>query len=105
VFRYRDYGTTAAIGRSAAVADLRGFRLTGTFAELLWGLVHIYFFIGFRNRFVVFVNWCWAWLTYARGSSLIIGKERPRRPTPDAEASASNSSRDTLGANEKGCHH
>jgi NADH dehydrogenase len=70
-FRYRDYGTMATIGRSAAVADLRGFRLTGTVAWLLWGFVHIYFLIGFRNRLVVFVNWCWAWLTYARGSRLI----------------------------------
>ena len=41
-FRYRDYGTMATIGRSAAVADLRGFRLTGSFAWLLWGVVHIY---------------------------------------------------------------
>ena len=101
VFRYRDYGTMATIGRSAAVADLRGFRLTGIFAWLLWGLVHIYFLIGFRNRFVVFVNWCWAWLTHARGSRLIIGKEQPRPPAPDAEASASVSSRDTVGGNEK----
>lgn len=71
VFRYQDYGMMATIGRSAAVADLRGFRLTGTVAWLLWGFVHIYFLIGFRNRLVVFVNWCWAWLTYARGSRLI----------------------------------
>jgi NADH dehydrogenase len=77
-FRYRDYGTMATIGRSAAVADLRGFRLTGTFAWLLWGLMHIYFLIGFRNRFAVFANWCWAWLTYARGSRLITGNEEWR---------------------------
>jgi NADH:ubiquinone reductase (H+-translocating) len=107
VFRYRDYGTLATIGRSAAVADLRGFKLTGTFAWLFWGLVHIYFLIGFRNRFIVFVNWCWAWLTYARGSRLIIGNEGsrfapgPRRPAA-VEASGLISSRGTLGANEKG---
>jgi NADH dehydrogenase len=72
-FRYRDYGTMATIGRSTAVADLWGFKLTGTFAWLLWGLVHIYFLIGFRNRLVVFLNWCWAWLTYARSARLITG--------------------------------
>lgn len=71
-FRYRDYGTMATIGRSTAVADLWGYKLTGTFAWLLWGFVHIYFLIGFRNRLVVFVNWCWAWLTYARGARLIL---------------------------------
>jgi NADH dehydrogenase len=73
-FRYRDYGTMATIGRSAAVADLRGFRLTGTFAWLLWGIVHLYFLIGFRNRILVLTNWLWAWLTYGRGARLIIGE-------------------------------
>ena len=108
IFRYRDYGTMATIGRSAAVADLRGFKLTGTFAWLLWGLVHIYYLIGFRNRFVVFVNWCWAWLTYARGSRLITrnGKfrsaEKSRRLAPGAvAASASISLRETSRANAK----
>ena len=104
VFRYRDYGTMATIGRSAAVADLRGFRLTGIFAWLLWGLVHIYFLIGFRNRFVVFVNWCWAWLTHARGSRLIIGNKGPRfarrQARSAAEGSASISSRDTKNGTE-----
>jgi NADH:quinone reductase (non-electrogenic) len=70
-FRYRDYGTMATIGRSAAVADLRGVHLTGTFAWILWGIVHLWFLIGFRNRLVVLVNWLWAWVTYARGARLI----------------------------------
>jgi NADH:ubiquinone reductase (H+-translocating) len=108
VFRYRDYGTMATIGRSAAVADLRGFKLTGTFAWLLWGFVHIYFLIGFRNRLVVFVNWCWAWLTYARSSRLITGDEgfrsarTSRRLAPDAVAASSSiSSGETLQADAK----
>jgi NADH dehydrogenase len=86
-FRYRDYGTMATIGRSAAVADLGGFKLTGTVAWLLWGFVHIYSLIGFRNRLAVFMNWCWAWLTYARGARLITGDD--------------GSSRDASGANAK----
>jgi NADH dehydrogenase len=98
----------ATIGRSAAVADLRGFKLTGTFAWLLWGFVHIYFLIGFRNRLVVFVNWCWAWLTYARSSRLITGDEgfrsarTSRRLAPDAVAASSSiSSGETLPADAK----
>jgi NADH dehydrogenase len=89
-FRYRDYGTMATIGRSAAVADLRGLRLTGRLAWLLWGIVHIYYLIGFRNRVLVLTNWLWAWLTYAPGARLIIGNARPRfaaavrRPVPPA---------------------
>jgi NADH dehydrogenase FAD-containing subunit len=83
-FRYRDYGTMAIIGRSAAVANLRGFRFTGGLAWLLWGLVHLYYLIGFRNRLVVLVNWFWAWLTYARGARLITGREPCRASSAGA---------------------
>jgi NADH:quinone reductase (non-electrogenic) len=74
-FVYRDFGTMATIGRSSAIANLRGFNLKGLFAWLLWGAVHIYYLIGFRNRLVVLINWLWAWLTYARGARLLTGKE------------------------------
>ncbi len=77
-FRYRDFGTMATIGRAAAVADIRGFRLTGTLAWLLWGSVHIYFLIGFRNRLLVLVVWFWAWLTHSRGARLITGSAASR---------------------------
>jgi NADH dehydrogenase len=90
-FRYRDYGTMATIGRSEAVADLRGFQLTGTVAWLLWGLVHLAFLIGFRNRLAVLINWFWAWLTYAHGARLIteppIREERSRRSAKSPTAS------------------
>ncbi len=75
VFRYRDFGTMATIGRSAAVADIRGFKLTGLFAWLLWGSVHIYFLIGFRNRALVLVAWFWTWLTHTSGVRLITGND------------------------------
>jgi NADH:quinone reductase (non-electrogenic) len=75
-FRYRDQGALATIGRSSAIADLPFIKLTGWLAWVLWGIVHIYFLIGFRNRLSVFVNWVWAWLTYARGARLITGEKR-----------------------------
>jgi NADH dehydrogenase len=71
-FSYRDRGTLATIGRSAAVADFGWLRLKGRTAWLLWGFVHILFLIGFRNRALVFINWVWAWLTSTRGARLII---------------------------------
>jgi NADH:quinone reductase (non-electrogenic) len=76
-FRYRDQGALATIGRSSAIADLPFVKLTGWLAWVLWGIVHIFFLIGFRNRLSVFVNWVWAWLTYARGARLITGDKRP----------------------------
>jgi NADH dehydrogenase len=72
-FVYRNLGTMATIGRSAAVCDFGAVRLTGFIAWLLWGLVHIYLLIGFRNRLAVFFDWFWSWLTYARGARLITG--------------------------------
>jgi NADH dehydrogenase len=73
-FRYHDKGSLATIGRSSAVAALPHLSLKGWFAWVLWGVVHIYFLIGFRNRVAVFLNWIWAWLTYARGARLITGE-------------------------------
>jgi NADH:ubiquinone reductase (H+-translocating) len=73
-FRYRDEGALATIGRHAAIADLGRIKLTGFIAWVLWGVVHIFFLIGFRNRLAVFVNWIWARLTYGRGARLITGE-------------------------------
>jgi NADH dehydrogenase len=72
-FRYRHLGNLATIGRTAAVADFGWLRLTGWAAWMLWGLVHIYFLIGFRNRLVVALDWFWAYLTFQRGARLITG--------------------------------
>jgi NADH:ubiquinone reductase (H+-translocating) len=87
-FRYRDEGALATIGRHSAIADLGWVKLTGPVAWVLWGIVHIFFLIGFRNRMAVFLNWVWAWLTYGRGARLITGDTTPfaaaAKPTPRA---------------------
>lgn len=70
-FHYVDKGTMATIGRAKAVADIRGFKFSGFFAWLLWGLIHIFFLIGFRNRFRVFAEWTWHYITFKRGVRLI----------------------------------
>jgi NADH dehydrogenase len=53
-------------------------QLSGLPAWLLWSLAHIYFLIGFRNRFVVALNWTWGYITFRRGSRLITGLYAPR---------------------------
>ena len=72
-FRYRNFGNLATIGRRAAVADFGWLRVSGRLAWLLWGLVHIYFLIGFRNRLAVLLDWLWAYITFQRGARLITG--------------------------------
>ncbi len=70
-FRYRDLGNLATIGRNSAVADIRGLRLTGFIAWLVWAVVHILNLIGFRNRVLVALQWLWQYLTFQRGARLI----------------------------------
>ena len=72
-FRYRNNGSMATIGRKSAVAEFGGIKLSGFSAWLLWCLVHVYFLIGFRNRFSVALNWSWNYITFQRGSRLITG--------------------------------
>lgn len=74
-FRYRHAGNLATVGRTAAVADFGFVRLTGRLAWLVWGLVHIYFLIGFRNRIAVALDWLWAYVTFQRGARLITDVE------------------------------
>ena len=74
-FRYGHLGSMATIGRKSAVADFGWLRLRGYFAWLLWGLVHIYFLVGFRNRLAVMVEWFWAYITFQRGARLITGHD------------------------------
>lgn len=75
-FLYRDKGNLATIGRARAVADIRGLKLSGFIAWVVWCFIHILFLIGYRNRFRVMLEWSWYYLTFRRGIRLIVGKPR-----------------------------
>jgi NADH:ubiquinone reductase (H+-translocating) len=79
-FRYRNYGNLATIGRNHAVADFGRVRLSGHLAWAMWCVAHIWFLSGFRNRFVVGLQWLWNYLTFARGARLITGDVSPDLP-------------------------
>jgi NADH:quinone reductase (non-electrogenic) len=70
-FRYRDKGNLATIGRAKAVADIKGLQLSGLFAWLTWLVVHLFYLIGFQNRFIVFTRWVISFVTRGRGERLI----------------------------------
>ena len=78
LFRYRDFGSLAAIGRKRAVVQIGRIKLNGFLAWLLWSVAHIYFLIGFRNRVVVAMNWAWNYITFQRGTRLITGMSGSR---------------------------
>jgi NADH dehydrogenase len=77
-FRYFDKGDMATIGRKAAVAKIEWpFKAhwSGFMAWMAWLMVHIFFLIGFRNRFGVFRQWAWTYLTLQDGARLITGSQ------------------------------
>jgi len=72
-FRYRHVGSLATIGRKAAVADFGAFKLWGAPAWWLWGVVHIGYMLGVRNRVATLLNWFWSYLRFGGGIRLITG--------------------------------
>ena len=70
-FRYRDKGNVATIGRSRAVADIKGLRVSGFPAWVLWLLIHIWYLVGFQNRILVLTRWAYSFFTRGRGGRVI----------------------------------
>jgi NADH dehydrogenase len=70
-FRYRDKGNLATIGRAAAVADIKGIKISGFLAWTTWLLVHLFYLIGFQNRLLVLIRWSIGFATRGRGTRLI----------------------------------
>jgi NADH dehydrogenase len=71
IFRYRDKGNLATIGRAAAVADIKGLKLSGFIAWVTWLVVHLWYLVGFQNRLLVFIRWSFSFATHGRGARLI----------------------------------
>jgi NADH dehydrogenase len=70
-FRYRDKGSLATIGRARAVALVGPAGFSGLPAWMAWLGIHIFFLVGFRNRFFVLFSWAWNYLTFRRGARII----------------------------------
>lgn len=77
-FHYVDKGTLATVGRGFGIVDIGPIRFTGLFAWLTWLFVHILFLIGFRNRVLVFLQYAWTYLTFQRGSRVILPEDTMR---------------------------
>ncbi|NCN27320.1 NAD(P)/FAD-dependent oxidoreductase [bacterium] len=74
-FKYLDKGQMATIGRKKAILQFGSWKSSGFVAWIAWLLVHIYYLIGFKNKFFVLVSWSWSYLTFKKGARLIINKE------------------------------
>ncbi|MEY2416788.1 MAG: hypothetical protein QOH53_2122 [Ilumatobacteraceae bacterium] len=87
-FQYRDKGSMATIGRNQAVVEFpNGLRFHGFIGWLMWLGLHLIELMGFRNRANVFVNWAWNYVTYDRGSRLLVNPPAPAmRDEPPGDA-------------------
>ncbi len=72
-FKYFDKGSLATIGTGKAVGSAFGFNFKGIIAWTVWGVVHVAYLIGFRNRLSVMFEWALHHLTGARAARIIHG--------------------------------
>ena len=81
-FEYRDKGSMATVGRNLAVVDIPKPKLHfgGFLAWMIWMGLHLMLILGVKNRFFVFSNWLYNYITYDQNLRLIF-KEFDK-PTP-----------------------
>jgi NADH dehydrogenase len=77
-FRYRDRGSMAVIGRSAAVAQIGRLRLHSLPAWLVWLFIHLMYLVEFENRLLVLLQWGWNYVTRNRSARLITETPKSR---------------------------
>jgi NADH dehydrogenase len=70
-FRYSHAGSLAQIGKRKAIIDFGRIKLRGTLAWWIWGIAHIYFLIGLRQRLSVALSWLWVYVRDQRAARLI----------------------------------
>lgn len=88
-FRYKHAGNLATIGRQLAVIDFGWLKLRGALAWWIWGIAHIFFLIGVRNRLSVALSWLWIHATGQR-SALLITQGRSNSGTKSKQKQADN---------------
>jgi len=77
-FRYRDKGMLATIGRRAAVGQIGPIRLRGLLGWIVWLVVHLYYLIGFENRFRVLMRWAWYYVRLDRPVRVMVQADPAR---------------------------
>ena len=76
-FRYRSHGSMATIGKGAAVANIGPLEVSGFVGWVFWLAVHLYFLIGFRNRFAVLAGWAWNYVRSDRPVRMLVRAREP----------------------------
>jgi NADH dehydrogenase len=72
VFKYRDKGQMATIGRRKAVVEMNSWlRFQGSLAWLTWLALHLAYLSGGRNRTSIFADWIWNYLVWTPRRTII----------------------------------
>ncbi|QAA83085.1 NAD(P)/FAD-dependent oxidoreductase [Aequorivita sp. H23M31] len=71
-FEYHNKGVMATIGRNRAVVDLPSIKFQGRFAWFVWMFVHIFSLVGFRDKFVTFIDWVESYFNYDQPLGMIL---------------------------------
>jgi len=81
-YEYKDKGTMATVGRNLAVVDIPKpkLHLGGWLAWLIWMSLHLMLILGVKNKFFVFINWLYNYVTYDQSLRLIF-KDKKNEPT------------------------
>jgi len=82
-FRYFDKGSIATIGTNKAVGYIGRMLISGFFAWIIWGFIHVFYLVSYRSRFTVMLNWLFHYLTGLRGARLIHSPLDQEAATPD----------------------
>jgi NADH dehydrogenase len=78
-FEYLDKGQMATIGRAKAVGLIgKKTKVKGLLAWLMWGGIHVFYLIDFRNRIKVLLEWFWFYITYKPGAQLILREKQKK---------------------------
>ena len=71
-FKYLDKGSMATIGRNKAVVQVKGLKISGPIAWLIWLWLHLFYLLGGRNKIGTMADWTWNYLTFDRGNRHIM---------------------------------
>jgi len=71
-FKYLDKGSMATIGRNKAIVQVRGLKISGPIAWLIWVWLHLFYLLGGRNKIGTMADWTWNYLTFDRGNRHIM---------------------------------
>ena len=71
IFRYRDKGMMATVGGFKAIGVIGKFQISGLLAWLFWSLIHLVYLIGYKSKFIVLIEWVFAYFLNKRGTRLI----------------------------------